>query len=115
MEENFKKKKSPAKSLKVIIKGKVVEGNKATDVFVNAIKMIGPAKISKFTNYTVDGLPLIVFQKDDRKQMNFIGNQWYVCTHMSTIGKKTLLERIGQALNVKIKVEIEETSEQNDL
>jgi hypothetical protein len=34
---------------------------------------------------------------------------------LSTIGKKSLLERIGQALNIKIKVEIEEPSEQNDI
>ena len=115
MEKEVKRKKSPAKTLKVMIKNKAVEGNKATDVFVNAIKMIGPAKITELNKYTVDGLPLIVSKRDNRKQMNSLGKQGYVCTHLSTIGKKSLLERIGQALNIKIKVEIEEPSEQNDI
>ncbi len=111
MENVLKRKKLPAKSLIVTIKGKMVEGKKATDVFVNALKMIGPTRIAELNKYTVDGLPLIVFKKDNRKQMNSLGRQGYVCTHMSTLGKKSLLERIGQSLNVKIKVEIEELLE----
>ena len=112
MEKESKRKKSPAKALKVIIKGKMVEGKKATDVFVNAIKIIGPAKIAELNNYTIDGLPLIVSKRDNRKQMNSLGKLGYVCTHLSTIGKKSLLERIGQSLNLKIRVEVEEPSEQ---
>ena len=104
--EHSKKKKSPAKTLNVIIKGKAVEGKKATDVFVNAIKKIGPNKIAELTNYTIDKLPLIVQKKDDRKQMNSLGKQGFVCTHLSTIGKKSLLERIAKQLGIKIKVEI---------
>ena len=115
MEKEFKKKKSPAKTLKVIIKGKVIEGKNATDVFVNSIKMIGPAKIAELNKFTLDGLPLIVSKRDYRHQMNSLGKYGYICTHMSTLGKKSLLERIGQALNIKIKVEIEEPSEQNDI
>ncbi len=106
MENEIKRKKSPAKTLKVIIKGKVVEGNKATDVFVNAIKIIGPAKIAELNKYTVDGLPLIVSKRDNRKQMNSLEKQGYVCTHLSTTGKMSLLERIAKDLNIKIKVEI---------
>lgn len=60
MEGKIRKKKSPAKTLKVIVKGKMVEGEKATDVFVNAIKIVGPAKIAELNKYTIDGLPLIV-------------------------------------------------------
>lgn len=106
MENELKRKKSPAKNLKVIIKGKAVEGNKATDVFVNAIKIIGPEKIAELNKYTVDGLPLIVSKRDNRKQMNSLEKQGYVCTHLSTTGKKSLLERIAKDLNIKIKVEI---------
>ena len=112
MENELKRKKSPAKKLKVIINSKTVEGNRATDVFVNAIKMIGPVKIAELKKYTVDGLPLIVSQRDNRKQMNSLGKQGYVCTHLSTIGKKSLLERIGKSLNIKIRIEVEELLEQ---
>lgn len=116
METVTKRKKSPAKQLRVIIKGKEIEGKYATDVFVNAIKAIGPAKIIELGKYTVDKLPLIVSQRDGRKQMNSLGKNGYICTHMSTIGKKSLLERLGKSLNIKIKVIIvEEPSEQNVL
>jgi len=115
MENEIKRKKSPAKKLKVIIKDKIVEGEKATDVFVNAIKMIGPTRIAVLNKYAVDGLPLIVSKRDNRKQMNSLGKYGFVCTHLSTIGKKSLLERIGQSLNIKMKVEIEEPSEFNKL
>ena len=109
MEQKLKRKKSPSKTLKVIIKGKAVEGKNATDVFVNAIKKIGPNKIVELTNYTVDKLPLIVKEKDNRKQMNSLGKQGFVCTHLSTIGKKSLLERIAYSLNLNIKVEVKES------
>lgn len=106
MEKESKRKKSPAKALKVIVKGKVIEGEKATEVFVNAIKKIGPNKIAELTNYTIDKLPLIVQKKDNRKQMNSLGKQGFVCTHLSTISKKRLLERIAKQLGVNIKIEI---------
>ena len=108
MEKEFKRKKSPSKNLIVFIKNKKVEGKNATDIFVNAIKKIGPNKIVEQTNYRVDKLPLIVQKKDDRKQMNSLGKQGFVCTHLSTIAKKRLLERIGQSLNIKIKVQTDE-------
>ncbi len=108
MEEFVKRKKGLAKTLTVSIKGKAVEGEKATDVFVNAIKMLGPKKIAGLNKYTVDGLPLIVPNKDNRKQLNPLGKEGFVCTHMSTSGKKSLLERIAQSLNINIKVVIME-------
>lgn len=106
MEQVLKKKKSPAKTLHVVINRKVIEGEKATEVFVNAINKIGPNKIAELTNFTVDKLPLIVQEKDNRKQMNSLGKHGFVCTHLSTIGKKSLLERIAHSLNLRIKVEI---------
>ena len=109
MEKELKKKKSPAKALHVVINSKVIEGEKATEVFVNAIKKIGPKKIAELTNFTVDKLPLIVQEKDNRKQMNSLGKQGFVCTHLSTIGKKILLERIAHSLNLNIKVEVKES------
>ena len=115
MENETKRKKSPAKKLKVTIKGKMVKGEKATDVFVNAIKMIGPTRISVLNKYTLDGLPLIVPKRDNRKQMNSLGKYGFICTKLKKKKKKSLLERIGQTLNIKIKVEIEEPSEYSQL
>ena len=78
-------------------------------MFVNAIKKIGPNKIVELTNYTVDKLPLIVQEKDNRKQMNSLGTQGFVCTHSSTVGKKSLLAGIAKSLKVSIQAEIIET------
>lgn len=101
------RKKSPSKTLIVTIKGKVIEGKNATDVFVNSIKMIGPAKIARLNKFNIDGLPLIVPKKDYRMQMNSLGTHWFVCTHMSTLGKMSILERIGKFLKIEMVVEIE--------
>lgn len=106
MKKESKWKKSPAKKLYVIIKGQVVEGENATEVFVNTIKKIGPKKIAELKKFTVDKLPLIVTRKDNRKQMNSLGKRGYVCTHLSTINKKLLLERISRSLKIKITVEL---------
>lgn len=110
MEKNLRRKKSPPKTLRVIIKGKVVEGKNATDVFVNSIKAIGPKKIAGLNKFTIDGLPLVVPKKDYRLQMNNLGSHWFVCTHLSTIGKKSLLERISHSLNLNIIVEVKESN-----
>lgn len=52
MENELKRKKSPAMTLKVIIKNKAVEGNKATDVFVKGTLGTGqcftPKKAGRF-------------------------------------------------------------------
>ena len=40
---------------------------------------------------------------------NSLGKQGFVCTHLSTIGKKSLLERIAHSLNLNIKVEVKES------
>lgn len=101
-----RKRKSPAKTLKVKIEGKVIAGSKATEIFVSAIKRIGPEKIAESTNFKVDGLPFIVKERDNRKQMNFLGNDWYVCTHMSTNAKKLFLSRIACSLNIRMSVEL---------
>lgn len=106
MEKELKKKKSPAKALHVVINNKVIEGEKATEVFVNAIKKIGPNKIAELTNFTVDKLPLIVQEKDNRKQMNSLGKYGFVCTHLSTGDKMKMLVRIAKSLKISIQVEI---------
>lgn len=110
MENESKRKKSPAKTLNVIIKGKTIGGKNATDVFVNSIKKIGPNKVAELANYTVDKLPLIVQEKDNRKQMNSLGKSGFICTHLSTISKKRILKGIAQSLNISIKVEVIDTA-----
>ena len=110
MEQKLKKRKSPAKTLRVVINNEVIKGEKATEVFVNAIKKIGPNKIVGLTNYTVDKLPLIVQKRDNRKQMNSLGKQGFVCTHMSTLGKKSILKGIAKSLKIAIEVDVIETN-----
>ena len=111
MELKYKKKKSPSKTLRVVINNKEIKGEKATEVFVNAIKKMGPNKIVELTNYTVDKLPLIVPKRDSRKQMNPLGKYGFVCTHLSTLGKKSILKGIAKSLKIAIEIEVLETND----
>jgi len=39
-------------------------------------------------------------------QLSKIDEYWYVCTHMSTANKKSLLERIASKLGLEIEIEL---------
>jgi len=106
MENRVKRVKSPAKVLRVTIKGKCVQEKNSTETFLTCIKMLGAEKIASLQNIKTGGLPLVVSSKDNRLQMKPLDNKWFVCTHMSTKGKKSLLEQIAKLLDVKLKVEM---------
>ena len=106
MENREKRVKSPAQVLRVTIKGKRVQEKNSTETFLTCIKMLGAEKIASLQNIQTGGLPLVVSSKDNRLQMKPLDNKWFVCTHMSTKGKKSLLEQISKQLRIKMEVEI---------
>lgn len=106
MEKKERKKKSPAQVLRVTINRKHIQEKNSTETFLASIKVLGPERVATLTDIRVEGFPLVVLTKDCRMQMRQLGKDWFVCTHMSTLGKKSLLERIAKRLDVKIKVEI---------
>lgn len=61
-------------------------------------------KVAQLVSIRADGLD--VPKKDYRLQLKELDSNYFVCTHMPTTYKKRMLERIGEALNVKIVVDI---------
>ena len=106
MENKERKKKSPAKVLRVTIKGKQIQEKNSTETFLACIKMFGAEKVASLPEFLIEGLPLVVPNKDYRLQMRQLDKHWFVCTHMPTINKKGLLDRIAKRLGIKIKIEI---------
>ena len=106
MENREKRVKSPAQVLRVTIKGKRVQEKNSTETFLACIKILGPEKIASLQSIQTRGLPLVVSSKDNRLQMKPLDSKWFVCTHMSTKGKKSLLEQIAKQMRIKMEVEI---------
>ena len=104
--EKQRKPKSPSKALVVRLGNSVIHESTATETFVAVIKEIGPSKVANIPEIRVEGLPLVVSHKDYRMQLSKIDEYWYVCTHMSTANKKSLLERIANKLGLEIKIEM---------
>ena len=106
MEGKVRKKKSPALSLRVTINKKKIQEKNATETFLSTIKALGPEQVANLQDIRIEGFPLVVASMDCRMQMRLLGKSWFVCTHMPTKSKKSLLERIAKQLDVKIKVEM---------
>ncbi len=107
MSDNQKKTKSAPKLLKVTLgDGSVIQEKTATETYVEAIRLLGPLEISKIKEIKVEGLPLVVANKDYRMQLSSVDEGWYVATHMATDAKKRMLEKVAKALGENIQVEI---------
>ncbi len=106
MEKKERKKKSPAQVLRVTIKRKKIQEKNSTETFLACIKKFGAENVAALSDIHVEGLPLVVPNKDYRLQMRQLDKNWFVCTHMSTKSKKSYLERIAKQLGIKIKVKI---------
>lgn len=99
-----RKKKSPALVMKVNIAGKRVKEKNSTETFLEVLRILGPQTIASMKEIKVDRLPLVVPKKDYRIQMNELGGGYYACTHMPTMCKKRLLEKIAKKMNVDIRI-----------
>ena len=102
----IRKRKSPAKIMEVIIDGEIIREKNSTETFLSVLRILGVEKIASIKDIRVEGLPLVVPSKDWRMQMKKLDDEWYVCTHMSTLGKKRLLELLAQKLGVDICVKL---------
>jgi len=104
--EKQRKTKAPSKALVVRLGGLTIKESTATETFVPVIKEIGPSKVANIPEIKVEGLPLVVSHKDYRMQLSKIDENWFVCTHMSTANKKSMIERIANKLGIKIEVDL---------
>lgn len=83
--------------------GKIIAHHKVVDTFIEAIEYIGASKVAEL-NIVVSSNPLVSKEKPSRGA-KAISNGWFVCAHSSTGYKKTLLERISDALRIGLVVE----------
>lgn len=104
--EKQRKPKAPSKALVVRLGDTVINEPTATETFVSAIKLIGPSIVANIPEIKVEGLPLVVSHKDYRMQLSKVDENWFVCTHMSTANKKSMLERIAKKLELEIHVDL---------
>ena len=91
--------------MRVTINRKKIQEKNATETFLSAINAIGPERVASLKDIRIEGIPLVVTSMDCRMQMRQLGKGWFVCTHMPTKSKKSLLERIAMELNIKVIVE----------
>lgn len=104
--EKQRKPKAPSKALAVRLGNTIIKEQTATETFVAVIKEIGPSEVANIPEIKLEGLPLVVTHKDYRMQLNKIDENWFVCTHMSTANKKSMLERIANKLGLDIEVNL---------
>lgn len=95
---------SPTKLRVLFPDGERIEKDTATDTFVETIQKIGIDKVREL-GIRIYGTPLIDSRLHGNTQQRRV-NGWYICTHSSTAGKKTFLDKIAQTLRIHIKVEI---------
>ena len=105
-----RKKKSPALTMIVNVAGKKFKEKNSTETFLSVLRFLGPETIAAMKDIKVDGLPLIVPNKDYRMQMNKLDDNYYVCTHMPTTYKKRLLERVAERLNIDIRIVLKQSA-----
>lgn len=95
---------SPTKLRVLFPDGERIERDFATDTFVETIQKIGIDKVREL-GIRVYGKLLIDSHHRENTQQKRV-NGWYICTHSSTAGKKTFLDKIAQQLGIRLKVEI---------
>lgn len=104
-----RKKKSPALTMIVYVAGKKFKEKNSTETFLSVLRFLGAETIASMKDIKVDGLPLIVTQKDYRIQMNKLDDNYYACTHMPTTYKKRMLERLAERMNVDIRIVLKQS------
>ncbi|MCQ8104320.1 hypothetical protein NP590_09410 [Methylomonas sp. SURF-2] len=90
--------------MRVRIAGRVIEQGTIAETFVETLKVFGLDKVAKL-NKVVTSIPLMGRQPTNGYQAQRQVNGWYITTHVNKITATTVLEEIGQALNMPVKVE----------
>lgn len=102
--------KSPKTGLCVFLpNGDYIQEDKASNTFAEAIRLVGPAKVSDL-GLTLDKENIIMNSKNKPLPINphEIGYGYYVNTHSNTVSKQRMLQKISDVFNLHWKVEIVE-------
>jgi hypothetical protein len=104
------RRKGPRKSLEVIHKGSPLRGRSAADVYSEALRIIGLARVAR-EPLTLSGEPLVSRVPPTRAYRQF--GDWYVATHSDTAEKHSVLVRLKERLNLdEMEVRLTEVTEE---
>lgn len=85
--------------------GTVIENQRASATFAEAIRAIGLEKVRKL-HLAICGVPIVGREKSDKYNQTDAGDGWLVMTHCDTNTKARCLHRIADKLHVKLKVSV---------
>lgn len=100
--------KAPATNLRIIFpNGKIIQNRTTVETMVEFIKYVGVAKV-RTLGLTRCRIPLVsnTLDKKYRNQQQPLGNGWYVITNTCTEAKRKDINKISDAYNLGVKVEI---------
>jgi len=96
--------KHDGKRLRVSVAGQIIEESTIKDTFVKTLKVLGWERVAKL-NKIVAKTPLVSKTKAKGYQAQRQCDGWYITTHINKVTAKMMLEDIGRALNVPLKIE----------
>lgn len=106
-QQKSKKKKSGSLLRLTFADGRVIEEDEAQATFVKFVKEVGADRV-RALNMKNDKKNIVTNTIDKKYagEHKPLGSGWYLNTHSSTNQKKSKIERIAKAYNIKVKVEI---------
>lgn len=87
--------------------GYTISRSTAKDTMIETFRHMGFEKVAQFKNRTFKGFPLVGTRKRDDKSGNWqenVGNGWYVYTNMSNDTKKIMIQRVANALKIRLSI-----------
>lgn len=96
--------RKPAGRLRVKVADKVIEEPTIAETFVKTLRAFGLERVARL-NKVVTSVPLMARTPVNGYQAQRRCEGWYITTHVNKHTAKTVLEEIGKALNMAVKVE----------
>ncbi|MCL7421845.1 MAG: hypothetical protein M8364_13160 [Methylobacter sp.] len=96
--------RKPGGRLRVIVADKVIEEPTIAETFVKTLRVFGLERVARL-NKVVTSIPLIAKTPVNSYQAQRRCDGWFITTHVNKVSATTVLEEIGKALNMAVKVE----------
>ncbi|ANE54732.1 hypothetical protein [Methylomonas sp. DH-1] len=96
--------RKPSGLIRVRIGGKTVLEPNINRTFVEALKVFGLERVARL-NKKITSIPLLARQPANGYQAQTPCNGWYITTHVNRANAASLLQEIGNELNVPVKID----------
>lgn len=98
--------KSKDTQLRVTVAGQTITQRTAAEIFSTALEKMGLERVAKL-DMRCSGIALVSRNPATGYQSQKIKNNWYITTHASNSDKKRILEAVGAALQIPVRVDID--------